>query len=83
MPNGKPGDHPRTDLLIHNIEVYGNKIDDVLRSLLKLMPAYEFDEWFNPYWQASKEELLQAASKKLEEKREEASQRGWDDTGAL
>ena len=28
--NGKPHDHPLTDILIHNLEVYGREADDLL-----------------------------------------------------
>ncbi|MDJ0976665.1 MAG: hypothetical protein QNJ98_19570 [Planctomycetota bacterium] len=31
MPNGKPGDHPYTDVVLHGIDVFGPPIDDLLR----------------------------------------------------
>lgn len=47
MPNGKPGDHPLTDLFTHNLEVFGVEIDDQLREIrsLSASPA-EFNAWF-------------------------------------
>lgn len=47
MPNGKPGDHPLTDLFTHNLEVFGTEIDDQLREIrnLSASPA-EFNAWF-------------------------------------
>lgn len=47
MPNGKPGDHPLTDLFTHNLEVFGAEIDDLLREIKSLSgsPA-EFNAWF-------------------------------------
>ena len=50
MANGKPGDHPLADILIHNLTVYGQEgddltVDDVLRG-----SAYynsEFVRWFD------------------------------------
>jgi len=33
MPNGKPGDHPYTDIVIHNWEVFGEEIDGLVREL--------------------------------------------------
>jgi hypothetical protein len=37
MPNGKPGDHPITDLMIHHLAVYGEPLDTELRQLGQLM----------------------------------------------
>ena len=33
MPNGKPGDHPLTDIVVHGIEVFGEPIDARVRRL--------------------------------------------------
>ena len=33
MPNGKPGDHPYTDIVLHKFEVFGEKIDGLVREL--------------------------------------------------
>jgi hypothetical protein len=33
MPNGKPGDHPLTDILVHHHAVFGNRIDTLIREL--------------------------------------------------
>lgn len=78
MANGKPGDHPRTDLTIHNMVVYGEPTDGILRSLIKLMGQYRFDEWFNPIWGKSKEEIAEAAGAKLEVVERDARDRGWE-----
>jgi hypothetical protein len=76
--NGRPGDHPRTDLLIHGLEVYGQETDDLLRGLLKLMPHYAFDEWFESLRPLSGARIRQMASEKLAELREDAKERGWE-----
>ena len=31
MPGGKPGDHPRTDIVIHGLPVFGPIVDDLIR----------------------------------------------------
>ena len=31
MPNGKPGDHPLTDIVIHRMTMFGDEIDDKVR----------------------------------------------------
>jgi hypothetical protein len=33
MPNGKPGDHPYTDIVIHKWKVFGDEIDNLVREL--------------------------------------------------
>lgn len=33
MPNGKPGDHPLTDITIHRLEVFGMPCDDLIREI--------------------------------------------------
>lgn len=33
MPNGKPGDHPLTDILIHGFPVFGPELDDLIREI--------------------------------------------------
>jgi hypothetical protein len=30
MPNGKPGDHPLTDITVHRMEVFGAPCDDLI-----------------------------------------------------
>jgi hypothetical protein len=39
MPNGKPGDHPLTDIVVHNIEVFGSEIDDKVRRIYAASPS--------------------------------------------
>ena len=36
MANGKPGDHPLTDILCHGLQVYGSDMDDLVRQVAAL-----------------------------------------------
>ena len=36
MPNGKMGDHPLTDILIHGRRVYSERADDLIRKIVEL-----------------------------------------------
>lgn len=36
MANGKPGDHPITDILNWKMEVYGPEADDLVRQIVQL-----------------------------------------------
>jgi hypothetical protein len=37
MPNGKPGDHPLTDVVVWGREVYGPDIDPLVREVAALL----------------------------------------------
>lgn len=39
MPNGKPGDHPVNDILVHGEAVFSPDIDEMIRELHRLSPA--------------------------------------------
>jgi hypothetical protein len=36
MPNGKPGDHPYTDIVIHGRDVYSPDVANLVREIAKL-----------------------------------------------
>jgi len=36
MPNGKPGDHPYTDIVTHGRDVYSSRAASLIRELAKL-----------------------------------------------
>jgi hypothetical protein len=40
MPNGKPGDRPLTDIVVHNIEVFGPEIGDKVRRIHAASPRF-------------------------------------------
>ena len=44
--NGKPGDHPITDLMVHRIAVFGEPLDTQLRQLGELMSYDRLCDWF-------------------------------------
>ena len=56
MPNGKPGDHPFTDIVIHGIRVYSSRADSLVREIDQLggrdqvadLLWQEFNEHGNP-----------------------------------
>jgi hypothetical protein len=33
MPNGKPGDHPLTDIVKHRLETFGAELDEKVRQI--------------------------------------------------
>jgi hypothetical protein len=76
--NGKPGDHPITDLMIHHIAVYGEPLDTQLHQLGELMSYQRLCDWFQPHWSAPADQLQSLVAAKLEELRREAQERGWE-----
>ena len=36
MPNGKPGDHPITDIVTHGLAVYSPRADTLIREIVQL-----------------------------------------------
>ena len=46
MPNGRPGDHPLTDLLKHGQSVYGARADQCIREIASLSTGHELDDWW-------------------------------------
>ena len=76
--NGKHGDHPITDIVIHRIAVYGDPLDSQLRELGGLMSYHRLCEWFEKHWSASREQLEPIVSDKLDEMRRTARDSGWE-----
>ena len=79
MPNGKPSEHPITDVTIHNRVVLGDPWDSELRGIVDLLGYDRAHEWFNAEcWPKSQSELRLAISRKLVVLRQEALDRGWE-----
>jgi hypothetical protein len=76
--NGKPGDHPITDLMVHRLAVFGEPLDTQLRQLGELMSYKRLCEWYQPYWTMQADQLQPIVSAKLEELRRDARERGWE-----
>jgi hypothetical protein len=58
MANGKPGDHPITDMLVHGMHPFPADIEQMVRKLLSLNPQFPDDgrryneqvEWDNRFF---------------------------------
>jgi hypothetical protein len=78
MPNGKPGDHPLTDLFNHGLPVYGEVADELIREIAKLCSNEEFDAWWEK--EISRESdsavILGKAGVQLHSLRQRARERG-------
>ena len=76
--NGKPGDHPITDIVKHQIARYGEPLDSEIRQLGALMDYHRLCDWFEQHWAKSPRELLPIVAAKLEEMRQTAREGGWE-----
>ena len=82
MANGKPGDHPLTDLFVHGIEVYGREADDLIRKISGLCSRRELDEWWEREigWSADKARVLPKARFHYDQLQKRAREGGWEST---
>ena len=76
--NGKPGDHPITDIVKHQIARYGEPLDSEIRQLGELMDYHRLCAWFEQHCSKSPRELQPIVAAKLEEMRQTARERGWE-----
>ena len=90
MPNGKPGDHPYTDIIIHGLRVYSEAIDRLVREIAELadergrrelgdMLYLEYNS--SEYNEISKSDLTKlerVLSQRRDQLRREATERGWE-----
>ena len=85
MPNGKPGDHPFTDIVIHGLDVYSSLADKLVREIAKLasdterrkisdLLYLEYNEYANPNVEELERVLTDLRDKILHDARE----RGFD-----
>ena len=66
MPNGKPGDHPRTDIFVHGLHPFPADIEAMIRELHSINPSLlEQIDTQMLLWESGKE--YEVARKELQE----------------
>jgi hypothetical protein len=92
VPNGKPGDHPLTDLLHWNSPVFGEPVDSLLREIVKLGGERILDRppWVGRLWDlwprwsrsgvkdAEIAALVEPLTVLRDQLKAEAKERGWE-----
>jgi hypothetical protein len=80
MANGKPGDHPLTDIFVHKTEVYGREADNLIRKIAALSSRNELDEWWDKEigWTDDRALVLRKAQARYEELLRRAREGGWE-----
>lgn len=79
MAYGKRGDHPLTDILLHNIETYGPEADEAIRGIGEYSSKHELYEWWNEEINGStdRELVLRKANRRLHELLQRSAFTGW------
>jgi len=80
MASGGPGDHPISDVVVYDIEVYGPETDSslkVLSGLLSRRELYEFWE-MDIGWQCEPPSASAKISAKLRWAEDRAKESGWE-----
>jgi hypothetical protein len=78
MPNGKPGDHPLNDICDHQLLVFSQKADRLIREIHEYLSRermWDLFDWFHPPPQHELERWLE---RKRDDLRREAAERGWE-----
>ena len=80
MPNGKPGDHPLTEILVHKVKVYGDEADDLIREIAELCSRRELDEWWQHEigWSPKRHTVADKARMRFDELLQRAKDNGWE-----
>jgi len=78
--NGKPGDHPLTDILVHKHDVYGREADELIRKIGRLCSRRELDEWWEREigWSKDPALALRKARTRHLELVKRAKESGWE-----
>ncbi len=77
--NGKPGDHPLTDILVHKLEIYGPEADNLVREISELSSRHELYEWWDSEinWSTDRELVLRKAQVRYAELLQRTRSSGW------
>jgi hypothetical protein len=76
--NGKQGDDPATDILLHGRAVFSPETDALVRELGKLMELRRVQELLRSHAKLAPEALGNALRAELTRLRAEAKSRGWE-----
>jgi hypothetical protein len=80
MANGKHGDHPLADILVHGLTVYSAEADELIRKIARLSSRREVDQWWEREigWKPTATEVLPKAQSHYAELLRRAQANGWE-----
>jgi hypothetical protein len=75
----KPGEHPLTDILEHNIETYGKDADEYIRGISDFSSRHELFSWWSEEINGStdRDMVLEKAQSRFMELMQRSQQSGW------
>lgn len=79
--NGRPGDHPLTDILVHKLDIYGPEADSLINKIAELCSRRELHEWWEREIGWAKPErqiIVRKARSRLDELLHRAKESGWE-----
>ena len=76
--NGKPGDHPITDILDYRLSVFGESTDSRIRELARFMDYHRLCDWFDDLRGRENQDVASEVEKKLATVKKDAKERGWE-----
>jgi hypothetical protein len=88
MAAGGPGDHPLTDIINFNLNVYNKECDELIRQISKytsINQLYEMFNWFDNFYitELQLKEFEITLKLKLDELIKNAKDNGWENKNAL
>jgi hypothetical protein len=85
MPNGKPGDHPLTDILLHDRKIYSPAARDLVREIAALADEKTRRELgdlllnkYNEYFKPNIAELEKYLTRLRDQLKRDANSRGFE-----
>lgn len=78
--NGKPRDHPLTDIVVHGLPVYGREADELIRRIAELSGMDRLYDWWDREigWGAEDDLALRKARERYARLSREARERSWE-----
>jgi hypothetical protein len=78
--NGKPGDHPLTDILHYKLQVYGEETDSLIRRVAALCSSNELYTWWDQEigWGGDAARARQKSRARYDELLLRAQESGWE-----
>ena len=78
MPNGKPGDHPLTDIIVHRIPSISPEVDALIWDIHRFGGDKELDRIFRHNLRPDPLRLRANLEPLRDRLRQEAEDRGWE-----
>jgi hypothetical protein len=76
--NGNKGDHPLTDILVHNLRVFSEVADSLIKEICDLGGEKEIEKQINLFQPPTIDKLEKQLKNIRDELKKNAKERGWE-----